>query len=148
MKIQLVSSLMIFLLFFVNVQSLLAANRQAEDEVKARASQALAKDREVLVKLKTATVYRGKVVEVLQDSFTLQTSGAGLAHTINYADVASIKVQSGFASGLGKFGKGLAFLFTTKTGLVLISASLTVARLIYVNNQYKRHKNLGLTRIE
>ncbi len=147
MKIQLIASFVVFLLFFVNVETILAAQSPSDDDLRAQVSQALAKNREVTVTLKTAAVYKGKVKEVSQDRFSLQTSGAQLSHEINFSEVASIKEQGAFASGMNKFGKGLGFIFTTRTGLSLLAASLTVARLIIYNNRTKRPKDITLTRI-
>ena len=147
MKIQLISSVVIFLLFFVNVETILAANQPSDDDLRAQVSQALAKDREVMVRLKNEAIYKGKVKEVLSDSFKLQTSGAGLTHDINFADVASVKEDGAFASGMKKFGKGIGFIFTTRIGLALVGASLTVARLIIYNNRTKRPQDITLTRV-
>jgi hypothetical protein len=148
MKIQLISSLVIFLLFFVNVESILAANHPSDDDLRAQASQALAKDRAVTVRLKNEALYKGKVIEVLKDSFKVQTSGAQLTHEINFADVAALKEQGAFASGMRKFGKGIGFIFTTKTGLTLVGLSLTVARLIVYSKRTKRPGDITLTRID
>ena len=148
MKIQLISSFLVFLLFFVNVETILAATHPSDDDLRAQASQALSKDREITVRLKNEAIYKGKVKEVLNDSFKVQTSGAQLTHEIKFADVASFKEQGAFASGLKKFGKGVGFIFTTRIGLSLVGLSLTVARLIIYSNRTKRPKDITLTRIE
>jgi hypothetical protein len=148
MKIQFISSLVVFLLFFVNVETIVAATGPSDDDLRAQASQALARDRQVTVQLKNEAVYKGRVIEVLKDSFKVQTSGAQLTHEINFADVASIKEQGVFASGMKKFGKGIGFIFTTRIGLSLLGASLTVARLIVYSNRTKRPKDISLTRID
>jgi hypothetical protein len=148
MKIQMIASAVVFLLFFVNVDALLAAPNSADRDVRAQASQALARDREVAVRLTNKAVYRGKVQAVEADSFTLQTSGAQITREIKFSEVATFQEQGAFASGMKKFGKGLGFLFTTKIGFTLLSTSLVVARLIIYNNRTRRPKDIGLTRVD
>ena len=119
------------------LQSAVAGSNQksAEDEIKAQISNALSKDREVTVKLKNGNVIKGKIQIAEKDSFKIEKAKSTSVETINYSDVASVKVH-----GSGSFGKvfgtivggpayatggwkGVVFVAALMGGLIAIVAS-------------------------
>jgi hypothetical protein len=99
---------LVFTLLITGVTPGLAQEKysaNADSEIKKQMTKALEKRLEVTVTFKGGTILKGQVKEITEDTFTLQQPETSFVGIVNYADVASVKVQNQFLKIMKKAGK-------------------------------------------
>jgi hypothetical protein len=102
----------------------------AQEEVRARITRAKQTKRVLEVALDNGAVIKGTVQEVAAEHFKLKEFNSQFIRDIRFTEINSVKEQSRFATAMRNAGKVLSFLFLSRTGIILTSAALTVARFV------------------
>jgi hypothetical protein len=105
------------------------------DDRKAQVATALRTKRVLQITLKNSAVVKGTVQAIADDRFTLKEFDSQFLREILFAEMVAVKEQSRFQTAMKNTAKVLNFIFLTRTGLILTTTALTVARLIIINKR-------------